>query len=193
MSERTSRKLFYFFCIKVKSIYKLRYIVFPNLQHPSLFYKNLRSAADKFTHSAVFTNTYTYTTLLSVSSLDITWSTLLKSYFVWNIYLFFFCISGWENFFYKNNFVEIEPLKHEFQNKLLWKYKKIPTCGNSFCNITGYKKRGLDENSMRTLLLKSAFSSYEAGIPPWSLTSNTNNISLNSSSLLSLFWFKSYF
>ena len=193
MSERTSRKLFYFFCIKVKSIYKLRYIVFPNLQHPSLFYKNLPSAADKFTHSVVFTNTYTYTTLFSVSSLDIIWSTLLKSYFVWNIYLFFFCISGWENFFYKNNFVEIEPLKHEFQNKLLWKYKKIPTCGNSFCNITGYKKRGLDEKFHENIIAKVTFFKLWSRNPPRSLTSNTNNISLNSSSLLSLFWFKSYF
>ena len=98
MSERTSRKLFYFFCIKVKSIYKLRYIVFPNLQHPSLFYKNLPSAADKFTHSVVFTNTYTYTTLFSVSSLDIIWSTLLKSYFVWNICFFF--VSAVESTFF---------------------------------------------------------------------------------------------
>ena len=192
MSERTSRKLFYFFCIKVKSIYKLRYIVFPNLQHPSLFYKNLRSAADKFTHSAVFTNTYTYTTLLSVSSLDITWSTLLKSYFVWNIYLFFLH-QRLRALFYKNNFVEIEPLKHEFQNKLLWKYKNILTCGNSFCNITGYKKRGLAEKFHENIIAKVSFFKLWSRNPPRSLTSNTSNISLNSSSLLSLFWFKSYF
>ena len=63
---------------------------------------------------------------------------IIKSFLVWKI-LFIFLYQGLITIFYKNNFVEMWPLKHGFENYLFSKYTENLTCCSSFCNVAGCK------------------------------------------------------